>query len=138
MLISKLVPLIAGWGAHPSHQKGRLLLFHESSLISTTIAVVSASLSYSAAVFILFFALGKYKVYKRHLQLTTVFVFCQMIALLCVLISSLLCTLDPVFPLEYRIVEAFGFVFISAIIFYNIFYYLHPESQLRRSFLAKQ
>ncbi|XP_043540619.1 hepatocyte cell adhesion molecule-like, partial [Chiloscyllium plagiosum] len=82
------------WNTHLLVQEG-LLMFHESSLISTTIAVVSTSLSYGAAVFILFFALGKYRVYKRHLQLTTVFVFCQMVALLCVLISSLLCSLDP-------------------------------------------
>ncbi|XP_072329449.1 uncharacterized protein [Scyliorhinus torazame] len=115
-----------------------MMLLHEFTLVSSTIAIVSSTTSYAAAIFILFFALATYRVHKRHVQLTAAFVFSQLIAFISVLVASLLCLLDPVYPIVYKVIEGIGFTFIAAMIVYMLFLYLQPESQLKRSFLIKK
>ncbi|XP_038672899.1 uncharacterized protein LOC119976437 [Scyliorhinus canicula] len=115
-----------------------LLLLHEFSLVASTIAVVSSTTSYAAAIFILFFALDTYRVHKRHVQLTAAFVFSQITAFISVLIASLLCLLDPAFSIAYKIIEGIGFAFLAAMIVYLLFQYLQPETQLKSSFLMKK
>ncbi|GCB81228.1 hypothetical protein scyTo_0022978, partial [Scyliorhinus torazame] len=83
-----------------------MMLLHEFTLVSSTIAIVSSTTSYAAAIFILFFALATYRVHKRHVQLTAAFVFSQLIAFISVLVASLLCLLDPVYQHNQKLPSA--------------------------------
>ncbi|XP_069775349.1 uncharacterized protein [Narcine bancroftii] len=115
-----------------------LLLLHRYSFTSSIIALVSTSTTFVASVFIIFFALGTYRVHKRHMQLTAIFLLFQLIAFILLLTAALLCVLDPGFPVSYRIIEGLGFVLGIAMIIYILLLYLQPETKLRRSFLIKR
>ncbi|XP_038652859.1 uncharacterized protein LOC119965918 isoform X5 [Scyliorhinus canicula] len=77
-------------------------------------------------------------VQKRHMQLTAVFIFFQMVAFIFLLIAALLCIIDLVYPIAYRIIEGIGFILLSGTVTYIIFYYLQPETRVKRSFLMKK
>ncbi|XP_067829837.1 uncharacterized protein [Heptranchias perlo] len=115
-----------------------LLTLHQFSLVASVIALVSTSTSFGTAVFILFFALGSYRVHKRHVQLTAFFVLFQMLSFISLMIAALFCMLDAEFPTAYRVIEGIGFLLVSAMIIYILLLYLHPENQLKRSFLIKK
>ncbi|GCB73942.1 hypothetical protein scyTo_0003025 [Scyliorhinus torazame] len=76
-------------------------------------------------------------VHRRHLELTTFFIFFQMIAFIFLLIAALLCISDPAYPIASKIIEGIGFFFVSGTIVYVNFHYLQPESQFKMSFLMK-
>ncbi|XP_038652319.1 hepatocyte cell adhesion molecule-like isoform X2 [Scyliorhinus canicula] len=76
-------------------------------------------------------------VYRRQLELTTFFIFFQMIAFIFLLIAALLCISDPVYHIASKIVEGIGFFFVSGTIIYVNFYYLQPQNELKMSFLLK-
>ncbi|XP_072350952.1 hepatic and glial cell adhesion molecule-like, partial [Scyliorhinus torazame] len=115
-----------------------LLSLHEFSLISSAIALVSSVTSYGAEAFIILYALDAYKIHKRHVELTAVFVFFQMISCLTLLTASVFCVIDPSYPLAYRIISGAAILFITAKIIYVLALYLQHESELKRSFLVKQ
>ncbi|GCB81685.1 hypothetical protein scyTo_0022550, partial [Scyliorhinus torazame] len=115
-----------------------LLSLHEFSLVSSAIALVSSVTSYGAEAFIILYALDAYKIHKRHVELTAVFVFFQMISCLTLLTASVFCVIDPSYPLAYRIISGAAILFITAKIIYVLALYLQHESELKRSFLVKQ
>ncbi|XP_038652856.1 uncharacterized protein LOC119965918 isoform X2 [Scyliorhinus canicula] len=114
------------------------LSIHKFSFIASIMALVSTTTSFAASSFIIFFALRIYKVQKRHMQLTAVFIFFQMVAFIFLLIAALLCIIDLVYPIAYRIIEGIGFILLSGTVTYIIFYYLQPETRVKRSFLMKK
>ncbi|XP_038652320.1 hepatocyte cell adhesion molecule-like isoform X3 [Scyliorhinus canicula] len=113
------------------------LSIHKYSLIASIVALVSTTTSFAANSFIIFFALRSYKIYRRQLELTTFFIFFQMIAFIFLLIAALLCISDPVYHIASKIVEGIGFFFVSGTIIYVNFYYLQPQNELKMSFLLK-
>ncbi|XP_055486663.1 uncharacterized protein LOC129693966 [Leucoraja erinacea] len=115
-----------------------LVLLNQYSFISAIIALVSTTTTFAASVFIIFFALGTYRVHKRHVQLTAFFVFFQLLSFITLLFASLFCIFDPEFPIAYRIIESFGFLMVVAMVVYILVVYLHPETKLQRSFLIKR
>ncbi|XP_059827122.1 uncharacterized protein LOC132394738 isoform X5 [Hypanus sabinus] len=72
-----------------------LLLLHRYTFITSIIALVSTSTSFAASIFIIFFALGTYRVHKRHVQLTAVFVLFQLLSFISLLTAALFCVFDP-------------------------------------------
>ncbi|XP_059827126.1 uncharacterized protein LOC132394738 isoform X8 [Hypanus sabinus] len=114
-----------------------LLLLHRYTFITSIIALVSTSTSFAASIFIIFFALGTYRVHKRHVQLTAVFVLFQLLSFISLLTAALFCVFDPDFPIPYRIIDVLGLFLVIAMIIYILVLYLHPETKLKRSFLIK-
>ncbi|XP_048472654.1 uncharacterized protein LOC125486986 [Rhincodon typus] len=115
-----------------------LLLLHEFSLVSSVVALVSTSMSYAAEAFILLHAFQVYKVHKRHVILTSAFVFCHTLSSISLLISTLLCTLDSGYPVAYRMIEGLAFFLILPNVSFVLFYFLKPDSQEKRPFVIKK
>ncbi|XP_038644671.1 uncharacterized protein LOC119961352 isoform X2 [Scyliorhinus canicula] len=72
-----------------------LLSLHQFSLVSSAIALASLLSSYGVEAFIILYALDTYKIHKRHVELTTVFVFFKLISCLALLTASMFCIIDP-------------------------------------------
>ncbi|XP_069775330.1 uncharacterized protein [Narcine bancroftii] len=115
-----------------------LLLLHQYSLLTSVLALVSTSTTFAASVFIAFFALDTYRVYRRHVQLTAVFVFLQLLSFITLLTAALFCLIDPNFSVSYKAIEGFVFFLVLGMILYIVLIYLRPENPLKRSFLLKK
>ncbi|XP_042200802.1 uncharacterized protein LOC103189488 isoform X3 [Callorhinchus milii] len=112
-----------------------ILFAHKHTFIAYIIALVSNVTSLGSSVYLIFFALLEFRVYKRHVQLTAIGVFFQMLALVCMLTASILGVLDIGFAVGYRVLSGFTFVAVIIMICYITFIYLRPENELNRSFL---
>ncbi|XP_067908672.1 hepatic and glial cell adhesion molecule-like [Heterodontus francisci] len=71
-----------------------LLLLHKISFVTSVIAVFSTTTSFVVEGFIIFFSLKTYRVHKRHVELTAVFMFFQMLSFTFLLIAALFCIFD--------------------------------------------
>ncbi|XP_055521090.1 uncharacterized protein LOC129715258 isoform X1 [Leucoraja erinacea] len=115
-----------------------LMDLHQYSFVLSVLSLVSTITTFCASAFIIFYALGAYRVHKRHVQLTALFVLFQLISFVFLLVASLFCLVDPNFSTMYKVLEGLIFVTVLTMIVYVLLIYLQPENQLKRSFLLKR
>ncbi|XP_069771432.1 uncharacterized protein [Narcine bancroftii] len=113
----------------------RIQFLHKRILVTSIIAFISTSLCLGATAFITFYALQKYKAQKHQIRLTIAFIVIKMKSCMCLLISSILCTLDTDFFVLYRVISGIVIGLLLGMTGYIAFIYLHIYNEDIGSFL---
>ncbi|XP_067865245.1 uncharacterized protein [Heterodontus francisci] len=111
---------------------------HKRILIASVIAMVSTLMSFAAISFIIFFGIERYKAQKYQMRLTVAFLFIEMKCYICLLVSSILCTLDSDFLIGYRAVSGIVFCLLFGMTGYIVFLFLRPRREDISSFLLNK